>query len=76
MFSGCFNRDVSCASNDDVAQAFMKNLCEELTEAEVKAMVAEADVYQDDWIGLTEFARMMKNKFGLERKDPNSGIGV
>ena len=72
MFSGCFNRDVSCASNDDVAQAFMKNLCEKLTEAEVKAMAAEAD----DWIGMTEFARLMKNKFGFERKDPNSGIGV
>ena len=42
----------------------MMGLGEQLSEAEVKAMVLEADLNGDGYIDFTEFSNLMKNSFG------------
>ena len=43
----------------------MTGLGEELSEAELTAMVAEADLNGDGYIDFSEFSNLMRNKFGL-----------
>jgi Ca2+-binding EF-hand superfamily protein len=71
-----FDRDGDGLISANEIRETMNNLGEELTEAEVKAMVAEADVNGDGLIDFTEFTRMMKNSFGFGRESPNLGAGV
>eukprot|EP00090_Calanus_glacialis_P028428 TRINITY_DN4567_c1_g1_i1.p1 TRINITY_DN4567_c1_g1~~TRINITY_DN4567_c1_g1_i1.p1 ORF type:complete len:166 (-),score=63.77 TRINITY_DN4567_c1_g1_i1:79-576(-) len=71
-----FDRDGDGLISADEIRETMNNLGEELTEAEVKAMVAEADVNGDGLIDFTEFTRMMKNSFGFGREEPSLGAAV
>ena len=59
-----FDRDVDGLISDDEIRETMNNLGEDLREAELKAIVAKADVNGDGLIVYTEFARLMKNSFG------------
>ena len=43
----------------------MMGLGEQLSEAEVKAMVLEADLNGDGYIDFSEFSNLMKNSFGI-----------
>ena len=45
-------------------QETMLGLGEDVSEAEVKAMVLEADLNGDGFIDFTEFSNLMKNSFG------------
>ena len=71
-----FDRDGDGLISANEIRETMNNLGEELTEAEVKAMVAEADVNGDGLIDFTEFTRMMKNSFGFGREEPSLGAAV
>eukprot|EP00090_Calanus_glacialis_P028429 TRINITY_DN4567_c1_g1_i2.p1 TRINITY_DN4567_c1_g1~~TRINITY_DN4567_c1_g1_i2.p1 ORF type:complete len:186 (-),score=56.41 TRINITY_DN4567_c1_g1_i2:79-636(-) len=71
-----FDRDGDGLISADEIRETMNNLGEELTEAEVKAMVTEADVNGDGLIDFTEFTRMMKNSFGFGREEPSLGAAV
>ena len=48
---------------EEIRQTMM-GLGEQLSEAEVKAMVLEADLNGDGYIDFTEFSNLMKNSFG------------
>ena len=71
-----FDRDGDGLISADEIRQTMNNLGEELTEAEVKAMVAEADDNGDGLIDFTEFTRLMKNSFGFGSGDSDLRTGV
>merc|ERR1712106_548098 len=71
-----FYRDGDGLISADEIRQTMDNLGEELTESEVKAMVAEADDNGDGLIDFTEFTKLMKNSFGFGRGDPDLRTGV
>ena len=66
-----FDKDGDGLISAEEIRITMNNLGEELTEEEVKAMLAEADVNGDGLIDFTEFKRIMVNSFGFEEHDPN-----
>ena len=57
-----FDRDGDGLINAEDLKRTMNNLGEPLTKAEVKAMIAEADLDGDGKINFKEFQRLMQNK--------------
>jgi len=66
-----FDKDGDGLISAEEIRITMNDLGEELTEEEVKAMLAEADVNGDGQIDFTEFKRIMINSFGFEEHDPD-----
>ena len=71
-----FDRDGDGLISADEIRETMNNLGEDLTEAEVKAMIAEADIDGDGLIDFTEFSKLMKNSFGFGNSEALVGKGV
>ena len=69
-----FDRDGDGFISADEIRETMKDLGEDLTEAEVKAMVADVDINEDGLIGFTEFSRLMTNCFAFGRSYGEGGV--
>merc|ERR1712029_1304104 len=59
-----FDKDGDGLITAEEIQETMMGLGEDVSEAEVKAMVLEADLNGDGFIDFTEFSNLMKNNFG------------
>ena len=59
-----FDRDGDGLISEEELRLTMNNLGEPLTEAEVKSMIAEADLDGDGKINFQEFSRLMANSSG------------
>lgn len=60
-----FDRDGDGLISEEELRLTMNNLGEPLTDAEVKSMIAEADLDGDGRINFQEFARIMESQAGL-----------
>ena len=61
MLVQVFDRDGDGLISEEELRLTMNNLGEPLTEAEVKSMIAEADLDGDGKINFLEFSRLMAN---------------
>ena len=68
-----FDKDGDGLITAQEIQETMLGLGEAISEAEVKAMVVEADLNGDGFIDYSEFANLMKNNFGLGGDHMKSG---
>ena len=68
-----FDKDGDGLITAQEIQETMLGLGENISEAEVKAMVVEADLNGDGFIDYSEFANLMKNSFGLGGGNMKSG---
>jgi len=59
-----FDRDGDGLISEEELRLTMNNLGEPLTEAEVKSMIAEADLDGDGKINFQEFSRLMAHSSG------------
>jgi len=71
-----FDRDGDGLISEEELRLTMNNLGEPLTEAEVKSMIAEADLDGDGKINFQEFSRLMANSGGAGGAPNSQSKGV
>merc|ERR1712226_853575 len=69
-----FDRDGDGLISEEELRLTMNNLGEPLTEAEVRSMIAEADLDGDGKINFQEFSRLMAHNSGASGPSQSKGV--
>ena len=69
-----FDRDGDGLISEEELRLTMSNLGEPMTEAEVRSMIAEADLDGDGKINFQEFSRLMAHNSGSSGPSQSKGV--